>query len=217
MKKHFILLLIGLMPAISLADIQFSADEGVRILALNGKEVDQGTLFSGASELSAPNGKAQLVVEYTAEINRSADDYLLETSDTFVITLAAADTRVHIGTPEIASRYDLRVFNREGRWQLRDDSGKPLSFVFGKLEKEGFQLGRDYENELKAFNASQDKAALPELNIETHKFNSTPSTSTYSETATSDQQMVGQMLQYWYEKASPKTRKDFKRWIESGQ
>jgi len=217
MKKHFILLFIGLMPAIAMADIHFSAGEGVRILALNGKAVDQGTLFSGASELSAPNGKAQLVVEYTAEINRSADDYLLESSDTFVITLAAADTRVQISAPEITNQYDLKAFNRSGQWQLQDETGTPLPFVFGKLNKEGFQLGRNYESELKSFNASQDKAALPELNSETHKFHNKSPVPPLSDSGMTDQKMVGQMLQYWYEKAGPETRNNFKRWIESGQ
>lgn len=217
MKKHFILLFIGLMPTFAMADIHFSAGEGVRILALNGKAVDQGTLFSAASELSAPNGKAQLVVEYTAEISRSADDYLLESSDTFVITLAAADTRVRISAPEITSQYDLKAFNRSGQWQLQDETGKTLPFVFGKLEKEGFQLGRNYESELKAFNASRAKAALPELNIETHNFDHGSSDNPLSYSDTADQKMVGQMLQYWYEKASPETRNKFKRWIESSR
>jgi len=215
MKKYFILLFVNLLPALALAEVHFAPGEGVQVLALNGKAVEQGTLFSATSELAAPNGKVQLAVQYTAEISRSADDYLLENSDTFVITLAASDTRVHISAPEITSQYELKAFNQEGTWQLQDDSGKPLSFVFGKLEKEGFQLGRNYENELKDFNASRHKAALPELNSETHKFSSTPSAIPPSETVKSDQKMVGQMLQYWYENATPETRNKFKSWIES--
>lgn len=219
MKKTLLLLLasINFIPDFAQADIIFSAGEGVSILAVNGKAVDQGTLFSDTPDISAPNGKAQILVEYTAEMGRSADDYLIEKSDTFVITLSATDTRVQVSAPEISSRYELKAFNRSAQWLLQDAEGKTLPFVYGKLKKEGFQLGRNYENELKSFNNSQDPAALPYLNRETYKFNTSSPAQVMPESTATDQKMVSQMLQFWYEQANKETRNQFKSWIQSGQ
>ncbi|MET3999819.1 DUF2057 domain-containing protein [Marinobacterium sp. MBR-109] len=219
MKKMVLPLLISMavIPSISHAEIKLSTGEGVNILAINGKAIDQGTLFSGAPELKADNGKTQIVAEYTAEISDSADDYRLENSDTFVITFSAANTTVQVHAPEISSAYDLKAFNESGEWTLQDKDGHSISFDYGKLEKEGFQLSRDYESELKKFNNTQSDAAMISLNHETHSFNKGTPAQSVSNSINPDQKMVGQMLQFWYEQASTETQNKFKSWIKSGQ
>ena len=208
---------MAVIPSISHAEIHLSTGEGVNILAINGKAIDQGTLFSGTPELKADNGKTQIVAEYTAEISDSADDYRLENSDTFVITFSAADTTVRVHAPEISNAYDLKAFNESGSWMLKDKNGQSISFEYGKLEKEGFQLSRDYENELKTFNSTQSDAAIISLNQETHSFNNGTPAQSVSSSINPDQKMVGQMLQFWYEQASTETRNKFKSWIESSR
>lgn len=217
MNKRLATLFIScaLLPSISLADINISAGDGVKILAINGEAIDAGTFFSAAPELTAHNGKAQIVAEYTAEITESADEYQLEKSDTFVLTFTAENTAIRIHAPEISNRYSLKAFNSTGNWQLQDAAGKSVPFVFGKLEKEGFQLVRDYEKEVKEFNNSTADAAVSELNIETHSFNQGRATYPAESNFHPDQKMVGQMLQYWYEQANTETRNKFKSWTES--
>jgi uncharacterized protein YccT (UPF0319 family) len=203
------------MPSITWADIKISAGSGVNILAVNGKAIDQGTLFSKSTDITAENGSSQIVAEYTAEIKHSADDYTLEKSDTFVISFTANDTIVSVHAPEISSRYALKTFNEAGNWRLQKTDGKSIPFNFGKLEKEGFQLGRDYEKELKVFNSSSAKAAMASLNTESHSFNTGTPAQPVSNGIHADQKMVGQMLQFWYEQAGTETRNKFKSWIES--
>lgn len=219
MKKVLTSLLVScaLYPAVTLADIELNPANGVGILAINGKPVESGTLFSGAPELKLANGKAQIVAEYTAEIVESADDYVLEKTDTFVLTFEASDTTVSIQAPEISSRYDLKNFNETGNWRLLDDQGSALTFSVGKLEKEGFQLGRDYEKELKNFNRSNSPAALNSLTVETHSFQNTSQPYTAATSAHPDQKMVGQMLQFWFEQANEETKNKFKSWIKTSQ
>jgi len=218
MKKIILPLLISssFIPSMVLADIKISAAEGVSILAVNGKAIDQGTLFSDSPEITAENGRSQIVAEYTAEITQSADDYTLEKSDTFVISFTASDTTISVHAPEISSRYGLKAFNESGNWRLQNTDGKFIPFDFGKLDKEGFQLARDYEKELKAFNSSSAKAAMASLNNETHSFNQGTPVQPVSNGTHADQKMVGQMLQFWYEQASTETRNKFKSWIKSG-
>ncbi|MBA4502599.1 YccT family protein [Marinobacterium marinum] len=219
MKKSITCLLAtcALYPAVSFADIEIKPSNGVGILAINGKAVETKTFFSDLPELKAKNGTTQIVVEYTAEITESADDYVLEDSDTFVLTFKAADTTVRVQAPEISNRYDLKSFNRNADWRLLDDRGNPLSFTWGKLEKEGFQLGRDYEKELEEFNSTDTQAAVKSLNTETHSFNKSVPTSQPPSNVHPDQKMVGQMLEYWYEQASDETKNNFKNWLETGQ
>lgn len=219
MKKILLPLLIScsIMPSMVFADIKIAAGSGVNILAVNGKAIDQGTLFSDSPDITAENGRSQIVAEYTAEITQSADDYILEKSDTFVISFTANDTTVSVHAPEISNRYGLKAFNESGNWRLQNTDGKSIPFDFGKLEKEGFQLARDYEKELKAFNSSSAGAAMASLNTETHNFNKGTPAQPVSSGIHADQKMVGQMLQFWYEQASTETRNKFKSWIKSSQ
>lgn len=205
----------ALYPTLSLAEIKINPSNGVDIIAINGKPVESETFFSGLPQLKIANGKAQIVAEYTAEIVESADDYILEKSDTFVITFDASDTTVTVRAPEISSQYDLKAFNREGNWQLLDNQGRSISYHVGKLEKEGFQLDRDIEKELKVFNRTNADAALGSLTVETHNFhNNTPSHQP-ADNSHPDQKMVGKMLQFWFEQANEETRNKFKSWIET--
>ncbi|GAA0700837.1 hypothetical protein GCM10009104_32410 [Marinobacterium maritimum] len=205
----------ALYPALSFAEIEISPANGVDILAINGKPVESETFFSGTPELKIQNGKAQIVAEYTAEIVESADDYILENSDTFVLTFEASDTTIRVQAPQISSQYALNEFNKQGNWKLLDAQGNSISYSLGKLEKEGFQLDRDYEKELKKFNRSNAEAALGSLTVETHSFQNSAPAYQPEGNAHPDQVMVGKMLQFWYEQANTETKNKFKSWIET--
>ncbi len=204
-----------LYPSLSFADIEINPASGVDILAINGKAIESESFFSGTPELRIENGKTQIVAEYTAEIVESADDYIIEKSDTFVLTFEAINTTISVQAPEISSQYELKAFNRKGNWKLLDAQGNSISYTFGKLEKSGFQLDRDYEKELKAFNRSNADAALGSLTVETHSFQNSAPAYQPEGNAHPDQKMVGKMLQFWYEQASTETKNKFKSWIET--
>ncbi len=205
----------AIYPAISFAEIEINPASGVDIIAINGKAIESEGFFSGMPELRVENGKTQIVAEYTAEITESADDYSIESTDTFVLSFEAADTTVSVQAPDISSQYDLKAFNKKGNWQLLDARGNPISYSIGKLEKEGFQLDRDYEKELKVFNRSNAEAALGSLTFETHSFHNSAPVYQPEGNAHPDQKMVGKMLQFWYEQANSETKNKFKSWIET--
>ncbi len=205
----------AIYPALSFAEVEINPAHGVDILAINGKPVESETFFSGTPELKFANGKAQIVAEYSAEIAESADDYIIEKTDTFVLTFEASDTSISVQTPEITSQYDLKSFNKQGNWRLLDAQGNTISYTLGKLEKTGFQLDRDYEKELKEFNRSNAKAALGSLTVETHSFQNSAPVYQPEGNAHPDQKMVGKMLQFWYEQANTETKNKFKSWIKT--
>jgi len=205
------------MPTLASADVILIPAPGVDIVAVNGVSVESNSFFSDTSRIQLDNGQHQIVAEYVAEIEESADDYLLEKSDTFVLLFNANDTTLNLSAPAVSSQYALQTFNQGNQWQLTRTDGTPVEFTTGKLEKEGFQLGRDYEKELKRFNHTQAKAALPALATDTHSFQSSGASIHSSETGITDQKMAGEMLQFWYERADQNTRDKFKSWIKTSQ
>ena len=196
-------LLAALMPLPALAEVQLTLGACVNVQAVQGSEQ---TASSGQS-LTLADGTQQLVVECTTEIGR---EEVLESSDAFVVRFEAADTALALSAPEIDSRNQMDSFNQQGNWQLTDRQGREVAFTANVLEKEGFQLVRDYARELAAYNRSGSVAAVavPELItnqdgllLDSH--------------VDPDQEMVSRMLRYWYLKADEQTRKEWDSWVDS--
>ncbi len=128
----------------------------------------------------------------------------------------------------------MRAFNRNPEIRLLAADNTPLPFAKDKLIKEGFQLGRDYEQELAEYNSSNAPAALATLvSVPNQQAQVQPEVNTLppSSAASSEQikqkqsqaespavnqqkteaepPMTKEMLRYWYEKADEKTRQEF--------
>ncbi|MFO8140880.1 MAG: DUF2057 domain-containing protein [Marinobacter sp.] len=202
-------LLAALLPLSAWAEIELSLGPCVSVQAVNGSEQSA----SSGQTLTLANGSRQLVVECTAELGRDAT---LETSDAFVLRFAAENTELTLSAPEIRSSRDMASFNRQGNWNLADGEGRPAAFTSDVLEKEGFQLVRDYPRELEAYNRSGAVAAVAaraetvgtELTLNQEGL-------LLDSQADPDQEMVSRMLRYWYLKADKKTRKEWDSWVDS--
>lgn len=211
-----IALLTCFIPSVVFGDVTIKLNQGTDILAVNGKAVERSSLFDSTGSLRLENGKNQIVVEYTAEIEESSDDSILETSESYVLLFEAKDTEIKLQTPKITNHYDLKKFNQSPQWMLVDSQGRTLPYQSGILKKEGFQLARDYTAELMKFNQSGVAAAMPALRVERHQFNEQPVVKKSAEPASNaDQKMIGEMLQYWYQQADEPTRNKFKSWIKT--
>ncbi len=206
-----------LFSPVSYADVIVHLNQGTSILAINGQSVADKGLFDSKGKIQLPNGVNQILVEYTAEIGKDADDIVLETSESYVLLFEAKDQSLSLQTPKIKSYYDLREFNSMPQWKLVDAQGKSIKYQSDILAKEGFQLARNYENELKVFNQSGSSAALASLQVERHQFTETPVIKNASaSTPKTDQKMIGEMLKYWYQQADENTRNNFKSWVSTG-
>ncbi|MDI3326887.1 DUF2057 domain-containing protein [Pontibacterium granulatum] len=223
MKKTVYSLLVSLC-AIStpvLADVTVQLEEGISVLAINGKEVIGKSVFSGADMVKLNDGINQLLVQYTAEIKTSADEYELESTDPFVLLLDAANEQLVLKAPAIKSEKDIAQFNKQGSWRLINRDGTLVALKSAVLKKEGFQLARNYEYELSEFNMSGAEAALPYKQavsdmaapasvpvIHQADLNKISNSNQASEV-----NMAEQMLRYWYNQSDAETRKRFKKWI----
>ena len=196
-------LLAALMPLPALAEVQLTLGACVNVQAVQDSEQTAG---SGQS-LTLADGTQQLVVECTTEIGR---EEVLETSDAFVVRFEAADTALALSAPEIESRNQMDAFNQQGNWQLTDRQGREVAFTADVLEKEGFQLVRDYARELAAYNHSGAEAAVAAPGLITNQDGLL-----LDSHVDPDQEMVSRMLRYWYLKADEQTRKEWDSWVDS--
>ncbi|WP_223268815.1 YccT family protein [Marinobacter nauticus] len=196
-------LLAALIPLPALAEVQLTLGACVNVQAVQDSEQTAG---SGQS-LTLADGTQQLVVECTTEIGR---EEVLETSDAFVVRFEAADTALALSAPEIESRNQMDAFNQQGNWQLTDRQGREVAFTADVLEKEGFQLVRDYARELAAYNRSGAKAAVAAPGLITNQDGLL-----LDSHVDPDQEMVSRMLRYWYLKADEQTRKEWDSWVDS--
>lgn len=196
-------LLAALMPLQALAEVQLTLGACVNVQAVQGSEQ---TASSGQS-LTLADGTQQLVVECTTEIGR---EEVLESSDAFVVRFEAADTALALSAPEIESRNQMDAFNQQGNWKLTDRQGREVAFTADVLEKEGFQLVRDYARELAAYNRSGAEAAVAAPGLITNQDGLL-----LDSHVDPDQEMVSRMLRYWYLKADEQTRKEWDSWVDS--
>ncbi|GGC63209.1 hypothetical protein GCM10011362_09510 [Marinobacter halophilus] len=199
------------MPVSAVAGTELNLGACVSVQAVNGSE----QRASSGQSLKLDDGTQQLVVECTAEIGREA---ILEASNAFVLVFTEESTELTLSAPEIRSRRDMDAFNRQGNWTLVDGKGRPVDFTSDILEKEGFQLVRDYPRELEAYNRSGAVAAVT-ARAETvgTELTSNQEGLLLDSQADPDQEMVSRMLRYWYLKADEKTRKEWDSWIDSSE
>lgn len=210
-------LLLGFSSSL-IAGVQVQFEEGISVLALNGKEATNESHFSGTDFVELNDGLNQLLVQYTAELKKSADDFELETTDSFVLLFDAKNVSLVLKAPLIRNEDDVDAFNRSGDWRLLDAAGDARTVKVSPLRKDGFQLSRDYERELEDFNLTGAAAALPYEKVVGLADKSplpavTSQPGNTKRSKSSELNMPEKMLRYWYNQADSETRKRFKKWI----
>lgn len=210
----------ALLMSTAQADVRLQLGNGVNLHAIDGEAWEGPGMFESKSPIILENGTHQIVVDVTAELGRNRDDSVIESSDSFVLLFQADNRELMLSVPEIESRSQLEDFNDEPSWNLRDAEGKRIDFKRDVLKKTGFQLVRDYEAELAEFNREGiSEAALMSRRDARGSFAPSSPSMSASEVAEGQegQEVVRQMLRYWYLKADENTKSEMKHWINSGE
>lgn len=211
--SNTLILVAVLMSFNSYAEVQLEVGEGINLLAVNGEEVESGSLFSSKTSARLPNGTNQILVNYTAEI-KPGDDSEFEVTKPSVILFKTDASELYLNAPKMKSLRDVERFEKNLNWNLRDQNGNPILFKSALLIKEGFQLSRDYKNELKEFNMSNSTAALTKTRIISPAEVKNSQNPQHSQ-AKQNKNMTMDMLIYWYNQADEKTRRSFKELISN--
>ncbi|MGL5539220.1 MAG: YccT family protein [Aeromonas veronii] len=206
--------LAGLLWAGSaLADAQLEVTTPYVVQLIDGQSINP-KLLDKTSTFPLSAGKHQLVVAFEGNYS-SRNEIKLVTAEPLVLNFTAADNQqLVLDYKKPRNEAEAKQFVKEHKVALKDKvSGQQVSseqFVMPKVE--GFQLTRDYQQELinmgKAFNqpkavavssAAVMAAASAPVQVAPSKAQSNPEALT--------------QLQNWYNKADAETRKAFQIWV----
>ncbi|QXB02535.1 DUF2057 domain-containing protein [Aeromonas sp. FDAARGOS 1416] len=206
--------LAGLLWAGSaLADAQLEVTTPYVVQLLDGQSINP-KLLDKTSTFPLSAGKHQLVVAFEGNYS-SRNEIKLVTAEPLVLNFTAADNQqLVLDYKKPRNEAEAKQFLKDQKVALKDKvSGQQVSseqFVMPKVE--GFQLTRDYQQELinmgKAFNqpkavavssAAVMAAASAPVQVAPSKAQSNPEALT--------------QLQNWYNKADAETRKAFQIWV----
>ncbi|MFM5236756.1 DUF2057 family protein [Aeromonas veronii] len=206
--------LAGLLWAGSaLADAQLEVTTPYVVQLLDGQSINP-KLLDKTSTFPLSAGKHQLVVAFEGNYS-SRNEIKLVTAEPLVLNFTAADNQqLVLDYKKPRNEAEAKQFVKDQKVVLKDKvTGQQVSseqFVMPKVE--GFQLTRDYQQELinmgKAFNqpktvavstAAVMAAASAPVQVAPSKAQSNPEALT--------------QLQNWYNKADAETRKAFQIWV----
>ncbi|WP_310597703.1 YccT family protein [Aeromonas aquatica] len=171
-------------------------------------------LLDKTSSFPISAGKHQLVVAFEGNYS-NRNDIKLVTAEPLVINFTAADNQTLVlDYKKPRNESEAKLFVQDQKVVLKDKaSGKVLEseqFVLPKVE--GFQLTRDYQQELlkigKAFN---QPAAVAVSSAAVMAATSAPVVAAPSKAQSNPEALT--QLQNWYNKADAETRKAFQIWV----
>ncbi|MFO6422636.1 DUF2057 family protein [Motilimonas sp. KMU-193] len=226
------------LSASALAEVQLTVPSDVEILAANEADAElSGGLFASDKKLTLPDGENQIVFRYAPIYSQGGDDIQLQ-SKTIIATFEASDARLNFDLPKYRSALEAKNNIENLDWRLLDQAGKVVAVKEDVLTKEGFQIGRNYDDEAKAYNQAGGKAALTSASTSAVATTSaiaattvaattaaaTTKSSTSAKTADSTHSSAKQaapkadntaeeMLHFWYQKADKETQERFKQYI----
>ncbi|HHQ4736610.1 DUF2057 family protein [Aeromonas veronii] len=206
--------LAGLLWAGSaLADAQLEVTTPYVVQLIDGQAINP-SLLDNTKKFPLSVGKHQLVVAFEGNYS-NRDEIKLVTAEPLVLNFTAADNQqLVLDYKKPRNEAEAKQFVKDQKVTLKDKvTGQQVSseqFVMPKVE--GFQLTRDYQQELinmgKAFNqpktvavssAAVMAAASAPVQVAPSKAQSNPEALT--------------QLQNWYNKADAETRKAFQIWV----
>ncbi|MGL5610037.1 MAG: YccT family protein, partial [Aeromonas veronii] len=197
----------------ALADAQLEVTTPYVVQLIDGQSINP-KLLDKTSTFPLSAGKHQLVVAFEGNYS-SRNEIKLVTAEPLVLNFTAADNqKLVLDYKKPRNEAEAKQFVKDQKVALKDKvSGQQVSseqFVMPKVE--GFQLTRDYQQELinmgKAFNqpkavavssAAVMAAASAPVQVAPSKAQSNPEALT--------------QLQNWYNKADAETRKAFQIWV----
>ncbi|HEG4446448.1 YccT family protein [Aeromonas hydrophila] len=206
--------LAGLLWAGSaLADAQLEVTNPYVVQLIDGQSINP-KLLDKTSTYPIKAGKHQLVVAFEGNYSSRSETKLV-TAEPLVINFTAADNqKLVLDYKKPRNEAEAKKFVKEQKVALKDESSNQVvvseQFVLPKVE--GFQLTRDYQQELlnmgKAFN---QPATVAVSNAAVMAANSAPVQVAPSKAQSNPEALT--QLQNWYNKADAETRKAFQIWV----
>lgn len=166
-SKHKALKLLGASVLLALstssfAEVVLTIPANVDIKAVNGQkpEISSMDKFLGSEKaVTLPDGTNQIVFNYNPIIHAGNDLVQVDT-DTVVARFNASQTELGFEFPKYRNEREAREFDKNPDWKLVTKDGTAIDMQQDKLLKDGFQLGRNYVDEINEYNQKGGAAAV---------------------------------------------------------
>jgi len=206
-SKHSLTLLTFFSLMLSTSVIAASTlhvTEKFVVVSVNGQSFSSG-LFSKEAKVPLKKGINKIALRYKELFEESlGDDHEVVTSDIFVIQLSIQKEQIY--TLQYLRPHDTsaaRRYAREPKISVVDSQGKNISVenIYLASQSEGFVTQATKTN----------RQAQPMINITSPKIAKKPTK------ASSEQAMAGQMLIFWWNKATAEQKQSFLNEIKAVQ
>lgn len=167
------LFLIPLLFVQAHAEVTITLPDSAEPLLLNGKDISSHRLIS-------QNGQQQLAFNARASYREFGQQKRF-VSETLIVTFLGENNHYRVSLPKINSPRSAEKFNDAPQVSITDTQGNKVAYKIDKLLKDGIQIGRDYSEEIKAYNMGQGVAAI----AVNQPVQMAPNTSTRASTSTS--------------------------------
>ncbi|GGP57451.1 UPF0319 protein [Shewanella algicola] len=186
-------------------------------------------------DINTPQGLQQIAFRYHARFRDQGSQHSFS-SDVIILRFSASDQDYQLTLPSIRSKSSAAQFNDSPTLTLTDQADNAVEFTQDRLMKKGLQLGRDFEQEIAKYNAAANPASWSAAKVTApavapkmlnEPANSVVTTAPVALAITDaqpegvapvvnnsaeqpSQAEVSNMLDYWYQKATPQTQAEFK-------
>jgi uncharacterized protein len=135
-----------------------SADGGIELMALDGKEINDQTVLS-----QIPEGKHQVVYRYYSTLRDGSSNRLLSVTPNVSLISFKQDDHLTISLPRFMTYAQAKAyFRRSDEWSLVDAQGNKHVLAYEVLPGQGFMPYSDIEKPLAAYNLAKGNKYAPQ-------------------------------------------------------
>ncbi|MDO6705227.1 DUF2057 domain-containing protein [Photobacterium sp. 1_MG-2023] len=201
LKKIFLSSALLALTAPTMAQVKLALPKGVHLLVVNEQDAGYSALgFNHRPVLELPDGQNQVVFRIGKIVMESGSLKTKYDSVPIVALFDAKETTLSLEVPNIETLAQGQAYDKDPRFQLLNN-GQPIDVKSDQLAV-GFTLSPDYLQLTRDYNRSDRVASLK----------TNPRSATPVQQSVPTDSKADEMLKYWFEQASPESRKAFLSW-----
>ncbi len=211
--KLIALLCAFVMPATAFA-ATFEIVRPYTLLLLDGQPA-KSSMVNSKQQITLPAGQHQLVLQFEGSFRDQSDSRLIR-GEPLVFNLdMQADDNIAINFTYPRNYREAERFLEQQKLQVINKKPGSTAKVdyFVLPQKEGLQIGRDYQQELTDLGKAFQQTSMPT----TAAAAAVAAESKTGSAPVAKNVQTLEMLKYWYNQADIQTRKDFQHWVISQQ
>lgn len=187
-----------------------TSSSNISFLAFDGQKVKKNTPTLQVNE----NQTHQAVVEVTSIYSSGSDESFYESSP-IIVTFKGSNENIVIAAPNLTTKNDVAKFQQSPELKVSTASGKQIESQQDILKGEGFMPNANIVDNIAAYNAAENKAAVKGLAATAMPIAiASNGKVAKGKVMVQGENIAEQQLQYWFQQADKETQKRFLDWAK---